>query len=571
MKICKKYWHYGLASVIFLIEAIVLFALGDKIYVGVCDNLDLFIVQLKMLHDGGSFFASDAAMPMLSGIDRDYFPSEWSLYNLLYAVFPAVYAYILGYLCKLLVAFFSSLWLGKLVLAEQFQKYEKPLVLVAIAFALLPLYPMYAICFASLPLVVGILIKIDRTHGIRWYLALFAYPFVSYFSFFGAFIVGYLVVNNIILWIRRRKCPWALWIAVPVLMLGYVCFEYRLFYIMLFSDVITIRETMVIGELTSAEKWEYFIDSFLHGIPHAKSCHTLLALPVCGLYFVIHNAVLLSQKKAKQIWKDPFNLTLAFIVFNSAVYALYYWEPMRDLFETLLPPLKGFQFNRTIFFNTLAWYVAFFLVCKACYDRMPKVTILAGLLAICVVFTTQSEYSDFYNTVYCNLYQLVKGKTPNQLSFGEFYGEELFTKVKDEIGYQDEGAVAYGFHPAVLEYNGITTIDGYCGYYSQEYKEAFREVIAPTLDASAMWQWYYDNWACRAYLFSPDSVNHYDFGADVVEEPLELWIEADALRGLACEYIFSRVEIENADELEITLQGVYAVDSLPYQVYVYHL
>ena len=34
------------------------------------------------------------------------------------------------------------------------------------------------------------------------------------------------------------------------------------------------------------------------------------------------------------------------------------------LFETLIPPLTGFQFNRTLYFNTFLWYALLFLVLK---------------------------------------------------------------------------------------------------------------------------------------------------------------------------------------------------------------
>ena len=146
---------------------------------------------------------------------------------------------------------------------------------------------------------------------------------------------------------------------------------------------------------------------------------------------------------------------------------------------------------------------------------------------------TQCEYSDFYNTCYCNLYKLIKQKEVNQLSYDEFFGGKLITKVKEEIGYTpDKGVCAYGFHPAMLSYNGITTIDGYCGYYSQEYKEKFREAIAPTLEANTNWKVYYDEWGCRAYLFSASGENLHNFGANTESISQEILINEQALKEL---------------------------------------
>lgn len=572
MSTLKKYWHWILAGGIFFGEAVILLLCRKNIYVGTCDNLDLFIVQLKMLHDKGAFFAQGQNMPMLGSIDRDYFPAEFSLYNLLYMILPDVYAYIVGYLLKLVFAFGSCILLARLILQDKYQSYQKPVTLVTVAFALLPVYPMYAICFASMPLILYLLIRIYRKPKWWLYLAVFFYPFVSYFTFFGAFILGYLLIAIVILWIRDKKLPVSLVGALFVLAAGFVCLDYRLFGIMLLSDEETIRSTMVIASYGAADLWKCFFDVFLHGFSHARSAHTYIVLPVCGLYFVWNNFQYVRGRKQGKPYTDVFNLTVLFILFNCVVHALYYWEPLRGLMETVLPPLKGFQYGRTIFFNTFAWYFAFFIAVKELFDKKRALSYAACLLAILVVGGTQCEYSDFYNTCYCNLYKLLRHTEVNQLSYGEFYGGSLIEEVKSDIGYTpDKGACAYGFHPAMLSYNGITTIDGYCGYYSQAYKERFRDAIAPVLEKNKNWQNYYDEWGCRAYLFSASGQNIYDFGANAEAEPQDILIDEPALKGLGCDYIFSRVEITDADQMQLNFINEYSDDEMPYSVYLYEL
>ena len=568
----KKYWHWMLAGLIFVFEAAVLLLFKDQIYVGICDNLDLFITQLKFLSDNHAFFVHGQELPILGSIDRDYFPSEFSLYNLLYMILPDIYAYIAGYLLRLVLAVGSGVLLARLLLAQTYQKYEKVVVLTATAFALLPVYPMYGLCFASMPLILFLLVRIYRKP--RWWLfgAVFLYPLVSYFTFFGAFLLGYLLIAVFVLWIRDRKLPLSLLGAFAALAAGFVCFEYRLFGVMLLSNEETIRSTMVTASYDALQLWRCFVDVFLHGFSHAKSVHTYWVLPVCTVYFIWNNFRYLSGRRAGKIYADVFNITVLFIVFNCAVYALYFWEPLRVLVETLLPPLKGFQYGRTIFFNAFAWYFAFFIAVKNMLCRKQTVAYLACIAAILVVGGTQCEYSDFYNTCYCNLYKLVKHKEVNQLSYREFYGGTLIKKIKQDIGYTPEqGACVYGFHPAMLSYNGITTIDGYCGYYSQSYKEQFRAAIAPTLEANPNWQTYYDDWGCRAYLFSASGENLYDFGANAAAVPQEILIDAPALKALGCDYIFSRVEITNASQMQLRLAGTYQDDEMPYAVYLYSL
>ena len=570
MNVIRKYWHWGLVGGIFLVEAIFLLCLNDDIYVGICDNLDLFITQLKIMKDEGAFFSQNQVMPMLQGIDRDYFPSEFSVYNLLYLFLPDVYAYIVGYLLKLVLAFGSSILLAYALLEEQYKQYEKLVVLVAAAFALLPLYPMYGLCFASMPLVLYLLIKIYRKPQFIYYVGIFLYPLVSYFTFFGAFILGYILIAAMILWIRNKKAPLSLLGAFAVLMAGFVCFEHRLFKIMLFSEEETIRASMVIASYDWKMLWNCFADVFLHGVSHANSVHTYFILPICGIYFLYKNFLYVQKKQYKQIASDPFNWTMVFILFNSIVYALYFWEPLRCLVEIVLPPLKGFQYGRTIFFNAFAWYFAFFLVLKEFYIQRKKLICMLAVIAIVIVGATQCEYSDFYNTVYCTLYKFVKQTKVNQLTYGEFFASELFEEIKRDINYlPEEEACAYGFHPAVLSYNGISTIDGYCGYYSEEYKGVFREVIAPVLDKVPRWQQYYDTWGCRAYLFSATGENTYDFGANADSIPEEILMDAKALRQLGCNYIFSRVELTNASENELHKVSVYEKEGIPYKIYLY--
>ncbi len=577
MNAIRKYWHFMLAAGIFAFEAVVLLLLRKNIYVGICDNLDLFITQLKMMHDRGAFFAHHYEMSVLGGLDRNYFPSEFSLYNLLYLVLPDIYAYIAGYLLKLVIAFFSCLLLANFILGKKYRKYEKLVVLAAAAFALLPVYPMYAICFASMPLILYLIVRIYQEPKWWLYLLTFLYPLLSYFTFFGAFIIGYLLTAIIILWIRDKRLSFSLTGALFVLMAGFVCSEYRLFYIMFLSDEETIRSTMAVASYGLTDLWKFFADVFSRGYSHARSVHTYVVLPVCAVYFVWNNFQYITRRKSGRAYADVFNLTMMFIVFNCLICTLYFWEPLRRLVETLLPPLKGFQYGRTIFFNAFAWYFAFFIAVKDLIEEIHGkaayiMAYTACIAAILVVGSTQCEYSDFYNTCYCNLYRLVKHTEVNQLSYNEFYGGSLIGQIKDDIGYTpDQCACVYGFHPAMLSYNGISTIDGYCGYYSQDYKEQFRTVIAPALTANPNWQSYYDDWGCRAYLYSASGQNTYDFGANAAADAQEILIDEPALKELGCDYIFSRVEITNAEEMQINLLQVYQDDEMPYCVYLYEL
>ncbi|MCM1127528.1 MAG: DUF6044 family protein [Lachnospiraceae bacterium] len=558
----------------FLIFAGLIFALcGENSIIAVHDNLDLFIPQFQMMKDTGSFWAHDVNVPFLGGISRDVLPSEFSLYTLLYMILPAYPAYITGYLLKVLIAVFSCILLAKDFCGDSYEKYQPLVWLLGLAYGALNVFPAFGIPFASIPLAVYLLRRIYREPSWKWYIALFFYPLLSYFSYFGLFLLAYMAAAWVWLWIRDKKFPLGIFLAVFVLAAGCIACEYRLFGTMLLGDEATIRSTMEAGSYSAGEILRTMLEGFAKGMFHAESLHTYLVLPVCMVYFVWLNVSYIRDKNAKGIFHDVFNFLMLALVFNSVIYGIYYWEPFRGIIETICPPLTGWQFNRTIFFNPFVWYAAFFLVLMRLYDMgKERIKWLANGLAaaaVLLIVLTGSRYNDLYHTCFDQVYRLVKGQEGDSLSFGEFYSKELFEEAKEDIGYCGQWSAAYGFYPATLEYNGISTIDGYLGFYSQLYKDEFRKVIAPALDRVEESREYFDDWGARAYLYSGTDLSIVSTTKSYQVSDCNLYIDIDAFKALGGRYLFSRIELANAQEAGLTLAGVYTHEKSPYTLYVY--
>lgn len=558
----------------FLVFAGLVFVLcGENSIIAVHDNLDLFIPQFQMMKDTGSFWAHDVNVPFLGGISRDVLPSEFSLYTLLYMILPAYPAYIAGYLLKILIAVFSCILLAKDFCGDSYDKYKPLAWLLGLAYGVLNVFPAFGIPFASIPLAVYLLRKIYKAPSVKWYIALFFYPLLSYFSYFGLFILAYMAAAWIWLWIRDKKFPLRIVLAILVLSAGSIACEYRLFGTMLFGDEVTIRSTMEAGNYSIGEIVRTILEGFSKGMFHAESVHTYLVLPVCMIYFIYLNVSYIRNKNIKGIFHDVFNLLMLILIFNSVIYGIYYFEPFRKVIETICPPLTGWQFNRTIFFNPFVWYAAFFLVLVRLYDmEKRKIKWLADGLAaaaVLLIILTGSRYNDLYHTCYNQAYKLAKGQPGDSLSFGEFYSRELFEEAKEDIGYCGQWSAAYGFYPAALEYNGISTVDGYLGFYSQLYKDEFRKVIAPALDRVEESRDYFDGWGARAYLYSGTDLSVVSTTRSYQVSDQDLYIDIDAFKALGGRYIFSRVELSNAQEAGLVLTGVYTHESSPYTLYVY--
>lgn len=579
-----EYWYTILIALFFIGAAGVYIVFGESSYIAVHDNLDLFVAQFRMLKNTGSFFAHGVDVPFLGGVTRDNLPSELSLYTVLYMILPSFAAYVTGYLLKIAVAMGSVWLLAKDWYGENFAEYKPLVVLMGFAYGVLNLFPAFGIPFASIPLAVYLLRRIYKEPSLKRYLALFCYPFLSYFSYFGFFILAYTVVAAVWLGLRDRKVPKSLIGAVFVLAAGYMTFEYRLFGVMLFDGTETIRATMVEADLTAKEIWAQSLDVWMHGNFHAESVHDRFIWWICMIYFLYRNDRYLAKQDWKGMFHDVYNLLMLVLAFNSAVYGLYNWGAFRRLVETLIPFLKGFQFNRTVFFSPFCWYAAFFIVLQRMYVsagekgagilgtvhgwRKPAANGMA-LLAIAVILTAPTRYNDLLATCKNKALELLKGKTIDEMNYGEFYSEELFREIKEDIGYGGEWSAAYGLHPAVLEYSGIATLDGYLGFYPQQYKEDFRRIIAPALERVEASRIYYDDWGARAYLYSGTDASVVSSLKSFTIADREICMDVQAFEELGGRYIFSRFELSNAEEAGLRFVKVYGTEESPYMVYLY--
>ncbi len=590
MKKLIKNWYLIVAAGIFLFAALVLLGAGESSIISVHDNLDLFIAQFQMLKNTDSFFAHGVDVPFLGGISRDNLPSEFSLYTMLFFLMPSYYAYVTGYLFKIVIGLGSALLLAKDFCGEGYQKYRPLAWMTGLAYGILNVFPAFGIPFASIPLIVYLVRRLYRKPSFKWYAAVFFYPLLSYFSYFGLFILGYMVISLLWLWVRDKKCPLGILFGIMTLAAGCIVFEYRLFGVMLLGEEETIRSTMEAGSFGAGEIVKTITEVFTRGMFHAESVHTRLVLPVCLLYFLFLNISYLKNKNFKGIFHDTFNLLMLVLIFNSIVYGIYYWEPFRKIVETICPPLTGWQFNRTVFFSPFAWYGAFFLVLKRLYDREGKSAFffaafkkvsagegtlwryLANVLAVAAVFVillSGTRYNDLYYTCRAKAYELLKGKQSNDLSYEEFYSVSLFKQAKEELGYEGQWSAAYGFHPAVLEYNGIATLDGYLGFYGQDYKEDFRKIIAPALLRVPESREYFDTWGARAYLYSGSELSIVAAVRDYQVADHDIYVDVEAFKALGGEYIFSRIELSNGEAVGLDLTGTYREENSPYTLYVY--
>ena len=615
MKKIKKNWYLFLIMLFFAGVIILYSVCGTNSYIQVQDNLDLFTAQYQMMKNTGTFFAHGAQTPFLGGVSRDTLPSELSLTSVLYMIMPSFAAYVTAYILKIIIAIISFMLLAgellglsekadgivvdksdeagmkgrlihKCILSEILHSSYAPIIIISgFAYGILNVFPAFGIPFASIPLVVYLFIRAEKTGKWYYFLMLFCYPFISYFSYFGLFICAYALVGLIWVWVAKKKFSLRMFMGLICIALGYVVFEYRLFGMMLFDSTVTIRTTMVPSDLTAAQVLSEIKDVLLHSIFHAADDHTMFILPICTAYFIFLNIRYIVKKNWKGIFHDIYNLAALIIVFDCVIYGLQDCLGFSTLVGKILPPLEGWQFNRTIFFNPFLWYASFFIILKRIYDvsgntinedrnekeRSNWLRVLANVMAVIAVFVillTPDKYNDLYRTAKNSLIQ-ARGGTVDEMNYREFYASDLYDEIKADIGYNNDWAAAYGFHPAQLEYNGIQTLDGYLGFYPQSYKEEFRKVIAPALDRVEASRIYYDDWGARCYLYGGTDVSIVSNSKSFDLTDHDIYIDTDAFRDMGGKYIFSRYELTNAADSGLSLVKKYSADDVPYDIWLY--
>jgi hypothetical protein len=575
----RKNWYKYLTGTLLLLQAAVFLVFRGESYFQIHDNLDLFMGHYEMLKKGELWFAHGVDAPILHGVSRDLFGSEFNLYNLFYILLPSYWAYLAGYAAKIAIGMFSFILLARDVYRERYERYKPLVVVVAAAFGMIPVFPTYGIAFTSVPLIIYVLRRLYFARSTReqlpWYLAVFCYPLLSYFSYHGFFILCYMVCAVIILWIKKKRFPKSIFIAIIVLSLGYVLFEYRLFGAMLGSDTVTIRTTMDHGDLTFAQAMKTAFDEFVRASFHSQDSHTYVVLGVVLLGLLSMNVRYISLGHAKKILTEPANLLMLWIIFNVLIFGLYQYAPFRHLFEMMVPPLTGFEFARTAYFNTFLWYAELLLILRKIYGlgriRWRLFANLIASLALLVVMFAPAVYNDFYYTVYNHAYKIIKHKETSTVNYNEFYSEDLFEEIKDDIDYDGEWSASYGFHPAILNYNGIASVDGYLGMYPQEYKDKWTKVIEPAFPESPSLSSYFLGWGARVNLISASDENTYAPLRNLEVSDKRLVCNMEELKSLDCKYIFSRIDFTNAKEMGLRLRGDYSGQGSPYTIYVYEV
>lgn len=246
-----------------------------------------------------------------------------------------------------------------------------------------------------------------------------------------------------------------------------------------------------------------------------------------------------------------------------------------------LNALGAFQLDRLLWIAPCLWYLfaacGIAMIWRRLRERKKAVGgICMGLLAAAALCFTGAKLlldSDVKSNV-----QKLRNPDYKMFSFRDYYAIGVMDQVEEflyrETGQEQEEyrVVSLGIDPAAALYHGFYCLDGYSNNYSLEYKHAFRRILLPELEKSDYLKEYFDGWGNRCYLFSSECPGYYTIEKNGFFFQ-NYQLDAEALREMGGNYLFSAAYIMNAEEQGLILmreEPFETADSY-YRIFVYEV
>ena len=547
---------YYLASGITLIIIFFLLPrliLGPDSYLNIHDNLD------GAKGPGLSFILGESS-GILPGIPLN-------IPALLEYFFNPLSAYIINGVIVHIVAFIGFfILLNRHILPDK----EKIFINfgVSLCFAFLPFCTNYGISIAGLPLIFYAFLNLRNNDvSLTDYIIIILFPFYSYLPLTGIFILAVLGLVFAADVLSTRKVNGHFFLGLVLLTLFYSVSEINLIYNAFFSkSFISHRSAwnpfspMFINSFSDSVL-EIF-KNFTIGQFHAASLHTPILILSVILLFITKD-----RKKLK-----PVILLLVVIFLFSVLYSMHYWY-VYALLKEKISILGAFNLGRFHWFHPFLWYVLFAICLSIIKDfryskvLIPAIIIFQLLFVILFPFAAKQELK--YNII--RLFKKVE-YAPRMMSYKEFFSVELFKEIDSYIGEEKENyrIGCIGFQPAVVQYNGFYTLDGYMNNYPLEYKLKFRKIIAAELEKNPENKMYFDDWGHRCYFFihKLNKNNVYNIKTSDLKES-EVDFDIKVFSEMGGKYFFSTVKITNAEKIGLKFLKTFEKDDLPWRIHLY--
>jgi len=523
---------------------------GEKIHIPVYDNLDSNVVWVKMVLDqGGILQAPDTIIhQMMCGVPLSSLSGSYDISLIWFKLFGMFWGYVLNKYIMALIGFFGMYYLLKRHIVPR----NLPLYIVAgvsLSFALLPFWSFSA-SVAGVPLALFAFLNI-RDKDIRFinWLILFLYAFYSSLVLTGFFLL--LIVSSIWLWdlLKNKRFNKYLLLAIIFLGLSYVISHIPLFYSFLFDRGYVSHRTEF---YTTGGNGMDILRNSIHILlynesltAHAPSLHKYMLISIIP--------ALLLMIKNRHINKI-FIAIIIYILITLAFCAVYEWKYFLTV-KNLLTRILPMDLKRLFWLYPAFWSVLFAISLYYIYRSIKW-----GKYFIPVILLIQVAYVLSHQPYYRNRH------LP---TYEQFYAEDQFNDIKKYIGKNTSSykIINIGLHPAISQYSGFYTLDGFSANYPLAYKHKFGKMMENEFERDYFFKHFFEYWGSWCYAFSFENgldglVDPYIQKEDTKIQLLDY--NYDLLKEMGGQYIISTTEINTDKNPRLNFLKVFEKDDKSY-------
>lgn len=570
VQVIEKYinkYLFILGLGIVLLSGLPYLLLGEGSVIPYHDQLDgeliAYIYQAKYLFDG-----SDIIPEFLSGAAKTALMPPAPLAVLLFKVLPPLAALVTLQIAGQMVAY-----IGTFLLSERITKKKPVAFIAAMLYAFVPFLPVYGLSQYGIPLLIWCVASIYKKKHMKSSMAYVAlYASMSSLVLCGFACLALWAIALLLVLARRKAADRKSFFAGFGVLLGvYMAENLTLLKQLSGNGYVSHKSayTLTSGNYLST-LWGYL----KYNGAHSEDNHLwILYMAV----IVVLSVTIFAKKWGPEAVRQCKHMTVVLGVIVCLCGAAAFWNcSVCVAVRRHMGALGAFQTERVLWLAPALWS----MVLVYCLDILWSVRSRARwmIYGVTVVLLGGASLIGMKNALVKPCVQKVIKPDYNAISYEDYLAvgvmeqAERLIAQRDGLHKQEYRVASLGIDPAAALYHGFYTVDGYSNNYDLEYKQAFREVIAPELLKSEYLTSYYDDWGNRCYLCSAETSGYY-----TIEKGgfafLNLQLDTKALKQLGCDYILSAAYILNPENINLTLLNETALETADsyYELYVYRI
>lgn len=346
-------WFIIIAEMLYFILPMII--LGDRYAFTIHDGLDSSAAVAEMIHKNGLAFHFNQPMPVMNGISGNYFYG-YTFYELLGGVFGfriqqilnRIIGSILGFVCM-------ALLINKLFNVTKTSS-RCLLLLLSLAYAVMPIAPNRTIAFATLPFVFYTFLNISKSDfNLKNCLMTAAFPFLSSFPSVMIFVLGIWFIATVVFSFKDKCINKNLSLSFVLMSIVTVLFNNNLIWIALHANE-TNRSLFAKGLLSNGFSMKDFKEYLLHGQYHAPTLASYIIMPAVFtaiIWYLIH-----TLKKNKKYQELGWLLTGVIFWILSAFLMVF----QEAGFTTGILFIDGVSWGRITAWTRIVWILMFAFV-----------------------------------------------------------------------------------------------------------------------------------------------------------------------------------------------------------------